>query len=180
MINPDELLFCVDVSNHPTHPHPRSIVHSDHIWHRTTEIWVTNPSYTQVLCHKRSAKKDTHPSLLDPTFGGHILSRETPEQNAERELSEEMGIIIDTTCLQFVSTVKYKEQFEYEYRYSYTLYTDISELQFEKDEIDRVFWFDVCDLIRIYKEKTDTAWVYRVGEVEMLKRILPCSPNITV
>ncbi len=172
MINPDELIFCVDEQNNPIQPLPLSVAHRDHIWHRSTDIWVTNPLHTQVLCHKRSAKKDTHPSLLDSTFGGHLLAEETPEQNTVRELSEEIGIGVDTTCLNFVSIIPLTEQFEYQYRYSYILHPDITQLRFEKEEIDNVFWSDIEDLVKIYQEKTDISWVYREREVEMLHSIL--------
>lgn len=171
MINPTELIFCVDKENNPIEPLPRHIAHRDHIWHRTTDIWVTNSSHTKILCHKRSANKDTHPSLLDSTFGGHLLAGDTPEQNAERELSEEIGILVDHSCLRFVGIIPFIKQFEYQYRYLYELRENITQLKFEREEIDTIFWSDIDDLIRIYTEKTDVSWVYRERELEMLQNI---------
>jgi isopentenyldiphosphate isomerase len=171
MINPSELIFCVDEKNNPIQSLPRNIAHRDHIWHRTTDIWVRNPTGTKILCHKRSAKKDADPSLFDSTFGGHLLAEETPEQNAQRELTEELGIVIDTTCLRFVSIIPLIEQFEYQYRYQYALNVDIGELKVEKEEIDAIFWKDIHELILIYKEQKDATWVYRERELEMLQSI---------
>ncbi len=171
MINPSELIFCVDEENTAIQPLPRHIAHRDRIWHRTTDIWVMNPSQTQILCHKRSEKKDTYPSLFDSTFGGHILADETPEKNAERELSEEIGITVDNTYLRFVSIIPLKKIFEYQYRYSYVLHSDVTQLKFEKEEIDNIFWSDINDLIKVYREKADQSWVYRERELEMLQSI---------
>jgi isopentenyldiphosphate isomerase len=171
MINPSELIFCVDEKNNPIQSLPRTIAHRNHIWHRTTDIWVTNPSRAQILCHKRSAKKDAYPSLFDPTFGGHLLAEDTPQQNAERELSEEIGIQVDRVCLRFIGIIPLVKQFEYQYRYHYSLSVDIGELVFEREEIDAIFWKDIHELILIYKEQKDATWVYRERELEMLQSI---------
>jgi len=114
MINPGELIFCVDYKNVPINPFPRNIAHRDHVWHRASDIWVVDPSRKNVLCHRRSANKDTHPSLFDSTFGGHLLADETPDKNAERELAEEIGVRVDHSCLNFVGIVPLIKQFEYQ------------------------------------------------------------------
>ena len=52
------------------------------------------------------AFKETYPSHLDPTPGGVVGAGETYEENATRELEEEMGVIgvsIDK-CLDFFYT----------------------------------------------------------------------------
>lgn len=161
----------MDEENNPICALSRSTAHRDKIWHRTTDIWVTDASHAKILCHKRSAKKDTHPNLFDSTFGGHLLAGENPEQSAARELEEEMRIRVDHSCLQYVEIVRLVDQHEYEYRYSYQCKVAIDLLQYEKEEIDEIFWVEIDHLVKIYQEKTDSSWVYRVKELEMLGSI---------
>jgi isopentenyldiphosphate isomerase len=69
---------------------PRNLVISQRQWCGTTNIYILN-SKGEVLCHKRSAKKDRLPGVWMTHFGGHVGSEETYEENAKRELMEELG-----------------------------------------------------------------------------------------
>src|SRR5581483_7577210 len=100
MINPQELLTVVDEHDNPLTPLPRKEVHAKGLWHRTAGIWVVNTN-GQILCQKRSLKKDVHPGLWEAFFGGHVLSGVEYLDSAAREMEEELGIKIDKKNLHF-------------------------------------------------------------------------------
>jgi len=93
MINSEELLYVVDENNHFLGPQIRSIAHQNRLWHRTTGIWVIN-NKGQILCQKRSFKKDIKPGFWEAFFGGHLAPGEDYLHNAVQESSEELGITI--------------------------------------------------------------------------------------
>ena len=93
--------------NIPTsHGHLRSEMRLQNLWHRATYILVKHsPAHDdrntgsvhdvmaqRILVQKRSQLKDYCPGKLDPTPGGVVGYGETYEENAIREIQEEMGI----------------------------------------------------------------------------------------
>lgn len=80
----------------------RAAVHRDGDWHRSTLIWVVNPDQ-EVLLQKRSAHKDSYPSMWDLS-GGHVVAGETSRSAAADELREEIGLAINPTDLEFLET----------------------------------------------------------------------------
>jgi len=69
----------------------RSVIHQEGLMHR--EIWVL--FYTQdnnVILQMRSPTKDTFPSKLDATVGGHVELGQSYLQAALMEVEEEAGI----------------------------------------------------------------------------------------
>jgi len=105
MINKNELIFVVDKNNNPLKPFPRYIVHKKVLWHRTTGIWVINHK-KQILCQKRSMKKDTKPGFREAFFCGHLNAGESYFDNALQELSEELGIKVEKGKLTHYKTLK--------------------------------------------------------------------------
>lgn len=88
--------------------HLRSQMRLHNLWHRATYIVVTyqdnnnnnnnnnrdDDDTTKIIVQKRSQLKDFGPGLLDPSPGGVVGYGETYEDNAKREIQEEMGINI--------------------------------------------------------------------------------------
>jgi len=71
----------------------RAAVHRDGDWHRAIHIWVAGRDErgTSFLTfQRRSPRKDTWPSRLDATVGGHYRAGETLAETL-REVEEELG-----------------------------------------------------------------------------------------
>ena len=92
--NPDELFDVLDSVGKPTgRAKRRADVHRDGDWHRALHCWVldvSNPERPCLLYQRRGAHKDTWPSRLDVTVGGHYASGETLT-DVLREVEEEIG-----------------------------------------------------------------------------------------
>jgi pyrimidine 5'-nucleotidase len=90
-----ERICTVDHNNVPTpEGNLRSEMRLHNLWHRATYILVrhTCGSSTKVLVQRRSLQKDYCPGKLDPTPGGVVGFGESYQENAEREIQEEMDI----------------------------------------------------------------------------------------
>lgn len=95
--NPDELFDVLDAWGTPTgHVKRRADVHRDGDWHRAFHCWVldlSDPERPHLLFQRRGAHKDTWPSKLDVTVGGHYASGETLRE-VVREAEEEIGVAV--------------------------------------------------------------------------------------
>ena len=91
--NPDELFDVLDSTGRPTgFVKRRADVHRDGDWHRAFHCWVLteHQGIPALLLQRRGALKDTSPSLLDVTVGGHYGHGETL-RDVVREAEEEIG-----------------------------------------------------------------------------------------
>ena len=74
----------------------RSEMRLKNLWHRATYILVRHSGEDsdddKILVQRRSMLKDYCPGKLDPTPGGVVGFGESYEENATREIEEEMGI----------------------------------------------------------------------------------------
>lgn len=170
MINPDELLFCVDENNLPITPVSRKAAHRDHIWHQTVHILVLDPSHGQILCQQRSLLKDSNPGMLECFFGGHVTSDQTIETAVVSEFHEELGIRSSLLDLKSIGIYKSERVFEYQHQFLYDLPVDMSSIRIEKEEIQRVFWFPIPQLINVIGAK-DAMWSYPGNILEILEKL---------
>ena len=173
MIDPDELIFVVDQNNNPLQPLPRKIAHKNNFWHRTTGIWVIN-SGKQVLCQKRSMRKDQNPGKQEAFFGGHLGPNEDFTESAAREISEELGQTI--TVGQFVlypDVGKSDKSAHKEFQYIFVLILnkDVENFQFEKEEIDQLEWVSLDELKKILLNTQEESWVHKSWDSEVLNWI---------
>jgi isopentenyldiphosphate isomerase len=86
----DELMDLVDKNDVVIGQKNRESITSEEIY-RMTIIWVEDGK-GNVLIHKRVASKKKYPSCWENAAGGGVLSGESYEQAAIRELEEEIGI----------------------------------------------------------------------------------------
>lgn len=106
--DPDELFDVITEDGTPTGiVKRRADVHRDGDWHRAIHVWVygIDVGVPFLLYNLRGRHKDTWPSVLDVTVGGHLAAGETIEQ-AFREIEEEIGIAANPLQLQFLETRK--------------------------------------------------------------------------
>eukprot|EP00903_Cladosiphon_okamuranus_P013398 g12485.t1 len=97
-LDADERIAIVDESNNEVVGSARRAeMRRDNLPHRATYVFIqvpggeseTNPS---LWVQKRTMIKDYCPGLLDPSTGGVVGHGESYEENARRELEEEMGV----------------------------------------------------------------------------------------
>ncbi|TSC57022.1 MAG: hypothetical protein G01um101418_54 [Parcubacteria group bacterium Gr01-1014_18] len=70
---------------------PRAEVLEKKMWCRSTNVFVMSHE-GEILCHKRSLAKERMPGVWSTHFGGHVGVGESYESNAQKELSEEVGL----------------------------------------------------------------------------------------
>lgn len=151
-----ELFDIVDEYGNPTGSTvERSYAHANGIRHRTAHIWIARKidGRLQVLLQKRAMNKDSFPGRYDTSSAGHIQAGDEPLTSAIRELSEELGINADKEDLEFAGTfvIQYESEFhgkifkdnEIAFVYVYMKDVDIERLVIQKEELDRVEWFDL-------------------------------------
>ncbi|QDZ19682.1 NUDIX hydrolase [Chloropicon primus] len=89
--NPRELVTIVNEKNEVTgDPVTRAEMRASNLIHRCSYVIINNRE-GQVFVQKRVAFKETYPSFYDPAPGG-VVGLESYEENAKREIEEEMGI----------------------------------------------------------------------------------------
>lgn len=81
----------MDRDNRVTGSATRRQMRAERLPHRCSYILVFN-SAGELLVQKRTETKDIYPGYWDPAAGGVMQFGETYEENAEREVAEEMGI----------------------------------------------------------------------------------------
>ena len=72
----------------------RSVVHTRGLRHRAVHVLVFNAA-GQLFLQKRSMAKDNDPGLWDSSCSGHVDSGESYAVAAERELMEEIDLLVD-------------------------------------------------------------------------------------
>ncbi len=87
----EEEVTLVDENNVVIGTAPRSEMRKKNLWHRGTYILVFNKK-GELLVHQRTFTKDVHPGYFSIAAGGTVASGESYEENARRELEEELGI----------------------------------------------------------------------------------------
>ncbi len=88
---PDELFDIVDDKDEVIGQGTRQHIHEQGLKHRAVHVIVFNKNRDCYL-QKRSAWKDFNPSLWGSSCAGHLDAGESPEEAAQRELKEELGI----------------------------------------------------------------------------------------
>lgn len=73
---------------------PRSVVHAEQLCHRAAHVLVFNAK-GEVFLQLRSNTKDNDPGLWDNSCSGHVDAGESYVVAAERELMEEIGLLVE-------------------------------------------------------------------------------------
>jgi len=70
----------------------RKNIHAENKTHREVHVFIINPTDRKILVQKRSKNIINYPGCYDASVGAHVLSGESYEQAAKREVEEEVGI----------------------------------------------------------------------------------------
>ena len=101
-----DLLDVVDENNNLTGKiEEKYEIHNIGLWHRESLIFVGNKK-DGILCYKRVNNTKFNPGKIVPFFGGHVLTGESYEDAAVREIEEEIGLKVDKKSLVFLGQLK--------------------------------------------------------------------------
>ncbi len=159
----------------------RSEAHDKGIPHRTAHIWIVRKkgdSY-QVLLQKRSAQKESFPSMYDTSSAGHIQAGDDPLESAQRELFEELGIKSNEGDLTFAGKfhIKYEMEFhgkmfrdnEVAFVYAYEKPVDETKLVLQTEEVEEVKWVEIEEVIEGCEHRDGTFCVPKEGLHTIMK-----------
>lgn len=142
----------------------REIAHQKGIRHRTVHIWIVRKKDHgyDVLLQKRALNKDSFPGKYDTSSAGHIHAGDEPLISGQRELNEELGISATKRDLAYVGSfhIHFEKVFhnqlfkddEVAFVYVYEKPVDISTLTLQTEEVERVDWFDLSEVIAATKQ----------------------------
>lgn len=87
----EEIVVIVDENDNEIGSATRKEMREKNLFFRGTGIMTFN-SNGEILIHKRTMTKDKYPGHYDMFNGGVVSYGETYEQNAKREIKEELGV----------------------------------------------------------------------------------------
>lgn len=93
----------------------RSEVHANNLRHRAVHILIFNPA-AELYLQQRSRWKDRHPLKWDSSAAGHVITAESYDETARRELKEELGISVP---LKKISKLPASERTDQEFIWLY-------------------------------------------------------------
>ncbi|HMS50238.1 MAG TPA: NUDIX domain-containing protein [Candidatus Saccharibacteria bacterium] len=108
---------------------------------RVTTVWIEDKT-GRILIAQRSPSKRLHPGLWGPAAAGGVAKGETYEQNAYKELEEEIGVTNVKLRLHDKTPVDY---FDGTRRFAYSFIGILDEVpeQFTlEDAVEQVKWVD--------------------------------------
>ncbi len=104
----------------------------------------------EMLIQQRQPDKDDWQNMWDLTVGGSALAGETSQQAAEREVEEEIGLVLNLQKLRPSVTVN----FEYGFDDYYVIETDVDlpKLPLPTEEVSQVKWAAKEDIFNLISE----------------------------
>lgn len=120
----------------------RDDITSDDIF-RVASVWVLNDK-KEVLLGRRSLTKKTNPNKFAPIVNGTVNKDESYEENALKELKEEIGIT--RTKLNFLTKLFVKEKWQLFVSYFSTQLTESDQLNFDSNEIAEIVYWPLAEL----------------------------------
>ncbi|EGC38112.1 hypothetical protein DICPUDRAFT_46012 [Dictyostelium purpureum] len=92
---------CDEKGNQLGYSLPRAEIHQKGLYHRVVHVWIVD-SNGMVLIQKRTASKDSYPSMWDKSCAGHIEAGMGSKETAVKELSEELGLLFSENRLELL------------------------------------------------------------------------------
>ena len=157
MQKPQELVgVCSRESHEVVDSATRGEVRRLNLPHRCSFCLIVDEEDSRVLVQKRVAWKETYPSHHDPCPGGVMGPNETFEENAVRELAEEMGIVVGSPLSPAPLEKLFDFWFEDERVRNWGRLMkvrwlgDLDDLVLQESEVDSVQW---CTLKRLQAQR---------------------------
>ncbi|MFO1475773.1 MAG: NUDIX domain-containing protein [Verrucomicrobiota bacterium] len=148
----EEIFDVVNENDEVVGRRPRSEVHRLGLLHRAVHVLVFN-SKRQVFLQKRSMKKDRQPGVWDSSASGHVDSGEHYDETAQREVREEIGLVLATPPARLFK-INACDETDQEFVWVYETSNE-GPFQLHPDEIDAGDWFDRGMVTRWISEKPE-------------------------
>jgi isopentenyldiphosphate isomerase len=142
----DEILDLVDDENRVVATVRRGDCHGNpSCQHRAVHVFVVNRG--AYFLQKRSLAKRIQPGRWDTSVGGHVLSGETYEQAAVKELAEEIGVVVpDASACRRSHDYVWKSPVETEHIRTFILEHE-GPFSLQPEEIDEGRFFTVAEML---------------------------------
>lgn len=114
-------------------------------------VCILNKKATKMLIQKRLETKHPYPGRWDLTCGGSVVSGETSEQGAHRELLEEIGLDVDFTNIRPSITTNFVNGFNDVYILQMDD-IDLNSLKLQDTEVEKVEWASRRKIKRLIKQ----------------------------
>lgn len=140
---PEDIFDIVNNNDEVIGQKPRSLVHTEGLKHRAVHVLVFNAA-GNVFLQKRSENKDNNPGVWDSSCSGHVDSGESYEVAAERELMEEIDLLVEQP-LEPLFKIDACENTGHEFVW---VYQTVHEGPFtlNPDELDDGQWFKPAEI----------------------------------
>ena len=145
-----EMIDIVDINGNPTgRTFMRGEVLQPGEFFRASMVCIFNRE-GKLLIQKRKKDKKNWPGLWDVSAGGAIIAGETPQEAAQREVREELGIDLD--LLQ--SRPKLVTTFTTGFTYTFVVTADfrLEDLTLQKEEVEEAAFADLEQICRMMED----------------------------
>jgi isopentenyl-diphosphate Delta-isomerase len=136
----DEKIILVDELNNEVGWSWRSTAIAANVWRRASGGILVSKTSSRVLCHKRSTGKDERPAQWVCTFGGKCTIGEAPIETAQRELSEEFGVSVETGAIHHFEIYKSNERKQFEY--VHLVFAESESYSADDVEVEECQWIE--------------------------------------
>jgi isopentenyl-diphosphate delta-isomerase len=140
----EELFDIVTEEDIVTHQAPRSVAHTEGLWHRGVHVLLFDDS-GRMLVQQRSRTRVHAPLALDCSVSEHVRAGETYLQAAVRGLREEL----DIEGVELSPLLKFKMNYgpnDNEISVIYRSILDRQTIRFDPEEVERVDFFSPAQL----------------------------------
>lgn len=159
-----ELLEVVSETNVPTGIRlPRAEAIAKRAWCRSTNVFVLNAK-GELLCHQRSLEKERLPGAWVTHVGGHVGAGESYEENAQKELEEEAGVLIDRSRFIHWRTTKHERSHLWMRDYVTLIDAPLDTFKPQPGEVERFRWMPIDEILREVA-LDPTAWCPGIHDV---------------
>jgi len=162
----EELIDVLDSNGNKTNVvKTKSEIKKDGDFHRAISVCIIN-SQNEILMQQRSSNKKVYPSLWSVFVKGHVKSGESSLEACQREIYEEIGVLIEPNELKYIYTIK--EHIVTNENYVENIFFDTFLL--EKD-------IKLCDVKLQIEEVSDAKYMYYKDVSDLINNSCIVVPN---